>query len=307
MSRFAILGASSFSGSACAEYLREQGHEVLELHRPLADLNSGTATIAQFVKDFRAQYFVNFAALNMVAESWPHFADYYRTNVIGVARLAEALRNLDCIEKFVQVSTPEVYGTTEAAIAEGQPFNPSTPYAVSRAAADMHLLALHHTFGLPVCFTRTVNVYGPRQQLYRIIPRTVLSIYRGQRIKLHGGGVSSRSFLHVRDMASAIAAVAQRGTPGQAYHASNPDVVRIRDLVDTVAAILGRRLDEVAEDDHERPGKDMAYLLDDSRIRRELGWSHSVELAGGLRETVKWFNTHAADFAGESLNYEHRG
>lgn len=304
--RVAVLGANSFSGTAFAQHMDSGGHQVLRLNRPVFDLNINIDGIVAAVAEFRPQWFVNFAALNMVGESWAHYQDYYRTNVIGVANLVAALRQMPWIEKFVQVSTPEVYGTTETFIKEGAPFRPSTPYAVSRAAADLHLEAVHRAYGFPVCFTRSVNVYGPAQQPYRIIPKTVLAILRGQKLRLHGGGVSTRSFIHIDDVAQAIELVAARGVPGETYHVATPNQTSIRDLVRSVCELMGANFDQVVELDSERLGKDMAYQLDDAKIRDELGWTPRIELADGLRQSVDWFRKHADSLAGRPLEYEHR-
>lgn len=304
MLKIAVLGANSFSGSAFAAHCACSGHEVMPLQRPWHDLNTRLDAILDALAEQRPDYFVNFAALNMVGESWQHYADYYRTNVIGVARLADGLRKIGCLKKFVQVSTPEVYGSTDGFYREGAAFNPSTPYAVSRAAADMHLRAAFRAQGFPVCFTRTVNVYGPAQQPYRIIPKTVLSVMRGEVLKLHGGGATSRAFIHIDDVAAAILLVALRGEPGEDYHVSAPRQIAIRDLVAKVCTLMGASFEQVTRIDAERSGKDNAYLLDDAKVRAKLGWEDRIGFDAGLAGTVAWFKEHAGAY--KSLEYVHR-
>jgi dTDP-glucose 4,6-dehydratase len=297
-----VIGASSFSGRAFVRHLRAQGKQVFELSRPDIDLRD--KELDGFLGVIRPEYIVNFAALNMVGESWRHAQNYYRTNVEGVSRVVDSLRTANWLKMFVQVSTPEVYGSTETFIKEGHPFNPSTPYAVSRAAADMHLMALHKQYGFPVCFTRTVNVYGPEQQPYRIIPKTVLSVLKGKKLKLHGGGQSTRSFIHIRDVAEATSLVMFGGKPGETYHISTKQQTSIRGLVFDVAKQLGRKFEDFVEDEVERPGKDMAYQLDDSKIRSDLGWMDLISFERGLEETVDWFAERANEY--ESLEYVHK-
>lgn len=305
--RIAVLGASSFSGSAFVAVARAGGHDVLPMSRPAFDLVWGQKRIAEAVERFRPDVFVNYAALNMVAESWKHYADYYQTNVIGVARLAEMLSRCDWLQRFVQVSTPEVYGNApEGAIVPGEAFLPSTPYAVSRAATDMHLLAMHRSFGFPVSFTRTVNVYGPAQQPYRIIPKTVLKILRGQKLKLDGGGESVRSFIHVRDMAEGTLAVAVAGAPGQVYHFATDDELKIKTVVARICSALDVAFGDVVEIVSDRPGKDRMYHLDWEDSKTELKWCPKVSFLEGIDDTVFWFVAHAADYANHSLEYEHR-
>jgi len=304
--KFIVIGANSFSGSAFCRLLTAHGHPAIELKRPWFDLNAPGAptAIRHWVGD-GYDTVVNFAALNMVGESWQHAADYYQTNVIAMARLADALVTAP-LRRFVQVSTPEVYGATKRPVKEWEPFNPSTPYAVSRAACDMHLQALHREYGFPVCFTRTVNVYGPEQQLYRIIPKTVMCALSGKKLPLHGGGKSTRSFIHIDDVARAILRVAERGKPGATYHASTEVQTSIRFLVELVCDGLNVPADLVIEDAPERPGKDAEYWLDDSTIRRELGWSDEIRLQDGLRTTVDWYRENFKRLAGESLEYKHK-
>ena len=300
-----VLGASSFSGAAFAKYARALGNEVMELSRPEFDVNVNPERALMLA---RAGYkhVINFVALNMVAESWPHAQDYYRTNVAGVTRLADLLAKEGGLKKFVQVSTPEVYGTKGAHLREDAPFNPSTPYAVSRAAADWHLSLLHREFRFPVCFTRTVNVYGPGQQLYRIVPKTALCAMRGDRLPLHGGGVSTRSFIYVLDMAEANYRVLMDGEDGETYHVSTGRQTSIRALVGMVCERAGVKAEDVVVEAPERTGKDMAYQLDSTKIRTKLGWCDATSLETGLGLTMEWVKREFPQLAGKSLEYEHK-
>jgi dTDP-glucose 4,6-dehydratase len=305
--KVAVLGASSFSGSAFAVYAADRGAQVFSYSRSRGfdlGVDNSVNDLAKKLLADNPSFIVNFAALNMVAESWAHFQDYYRVNVIGVARLVDLLRRGGWSGRWVQVSTPEVYGAREDKIREFAWFAPSTPYAVSRAAIDMHLSALHHTYGFDVAYTRTVNVYGPSQQPYRIIPKTVLSILRGQKLKLHGGGHSKRSFIHVHDMAAGIFLVMLKAKAGSTYHMSTQGMYSIRDVVDRVCRLMGAKFDQAVEDDLERPGKDNMYLLDDSSIRTNLGWRDIVPFEDGLVETVNWFIKHHRMY--DSLEYQHK-
>ena len=213
MDKWAVLGASSFSGRAFCAHLRGHDQKVLEISRPRFELNSNVPSIVSAMREFAPDYFVNFAALNMVGESWRHSQDYYRTNVVALSKLYEALANRINIRRFVQVSTPEVYGLLAGIgpMREHSRYAPSTPYAVSRAALDMHLMAMHRVYGLPVSFIRTVNVYGEQQQPYRIIPKATLKILREEKLTLDGGGLSTRSFIHISDVAEAIRVIATKG------------------------------------------------------------------------------------------------
>lgn len=307
VSRWAIIGASSFSGKSFCRHLYSIGESFSPFSRASGfDLNGDLQYIVSVLRKEEPEYIVNFAALNMVAPSWDHFADYYQTNLIGVANLARAVADLPSLKRWVQVSTPEVYGDQHVSLTERSPYRPSTPYAVSRAALDLDLLALHRSFGFPVSFTRSVNVYGPGQQPYRLIPKTVLKILRGERLELHGGGRSTRSFIHIDDVSRSILSVAECGRAGEVYHTSTDTQTSIRDVVRMIAEQMGARFEDLVVDVEERPGKDMAYQLNSLKIRAELGWREFIPFAEGLRQTVEWFRANADAYGEDSLEYIHR-
>lgn len=283
-----VLGASSFSGGWFVEVAKKAGHDVVGVSRPIWDLLAQhQAAPFDFVQDGYTRV-VNYAAVNVVPDSWNRAPTYYQTNVAGIARLAEVLHMSSKLERFVQVSTPEVYGSTGTFLKEGAPFNPSTPYAISRAAADWHLRLLYQEWGFPVCFTRTVNVYGERQQAYRIIPKAARCALSGTKLPLEGGGVSTRSFIHAEDAARATLRVLEDGRPGEDYHVAHPVQTSIRNLVETICYRLMRNPRDVIEIAPERVGKDMNYQLDDSKIRAELGWRETISLSDGIDRTVDW-------------------
>jgi len=254
----------------------------------------------------RTTHVVNFAAQGMVAQSWEYPDHWYTTNVVAQARLHERLRRLDHLEKYVHVSTPEVYGTTDEWMTESTEFAPSTPYAVSRAACDLHLLALHEAYGYPVVFTRAANVYGPGQQLYRIVPRTMLFARTGRRLQLHGGGTSSRSFIYISDVADATRRVALVGEPGRTYHVSTQSAVTVRALVERICTMMGTPFGELVEVVGERLGKDQAYLLDTVRLRQDLGWSDGVGLDDGLAATLCWVDDNLGRLRDLPTDYVHQ-
>lgn len=311
---FLVIGSNSFSGAYFVKSLLERGLDVVGVSRSAepdpvflparwakvpgryafhrVDLNHDLEALLRIVDEEKPAFIVNFAAQGMVAESWKTPEHWYQTNVVAQVRLHDQLRKRTFIEKYVHVSTPEAYGSTDGWVKESFHFAPSTPYAVSRAACDLHLMSFFKAYAFPVCFTRAANVYGPGQQLYRIIPRAMLSARTGTTMELHGGGHSIRSFIHMRDVADATYRIATSGVPGQSYHISTTDTVSIRELVEKICAMTGTPFEAVAKVSGERLGKDQAYLLDSSRIRDELGWSPTVTLDDGLAETLAWVDAN---------------
>jgi dTDP-glucose 4,6-dehydratase len=322
------LGSNSFSGAGFVRYLLAKGHRVIgasrseephvaflpyrwdgkdcgfEFHR--LDVNHDLDAIAQLLERERPSYVVNFAAQSMVAESWLYPEHWFTTNVVSTVRLHDRLRKMPFLERYVHISTPEVYGSTEGLVSEDTPFNPSTPYAVSRAAADMSLRSYRAAYDFPVVYTRAANVYGAGQQLYRIVPRTVFFARTGRKLQLQGGGRSERAFVHVADVADATYRVALEGRNGEAYHISPQRVVSIRQLVEMICTRLGVPFADAVEIVGDRLGKDAAYRLDSRKIRDELHWQDRVALEAGIAETVEWVDRHIDDLRQLPSSYTHK-
>jgi dTDP-glucose 4,6-dehydratase len=325
---FVVIGSNSFTGAGFVRHLLSKGHPVVGISRSeephpallpyrwdgtaagfrfhRLDLNHDLAAIVALLEREQPAYVVNFAAQSMVAESWQNPDHWFMTNVVSTVRLHDRLRTMKFVRRYVHVSTPEVYGNTTGLVREDAPFNPSTPYAVSRAAADMSLRSFHAAYGFPVVFTRAANVYGAGQQLYRIVPRTILNIRLGRKLQLHGGGASERSFVHVTDVAEATYRIACRGRDGETYHISTGRIASIRKLVEMICEHLGVRFGDVVEIVGDRLGKDAAYRLDSDKLRSELGWTDEMSLEEGIAETAAWVDRNLDDLARLPSSYIHK-
>jgi len=326
--RFLVIGSNSFSGASFVGHLLEQGYEVTGVSRSpephpaflpyrwgprqsgfhfrQVDLNRDLDRLMDLIVAERPECVVNFAALSMVGESWQHPDHWMMTNVVSTVRLHERLRGCDFVSRYVHVSTPEVYGSTAGPVREDAPFNPSTPYAVSRAAAEMSLRTFFYTYRFPVVVTRTASVFGPGQQLYRIIPRTIMFLRLGRKLQLHGGGYSERSFIHIRDASDATLRIALDGRIGDAYHVSTNRIVRVRDLVHLICDSMGARFEDSVEDVDDRLGKDAAYRLDSTKVRSELGWTDRIGLEDGLDDTIRWVDRFLDDLQSQPFDYIHK-
>jgi dTDP-glucose 4,6-dehydratase len=260
---FVVVGASSFYGQNFVRLLEAKGCAVSKV------------SLRNYApQDLDGDYVVNFAAANIVAESWKKPSEYCLVNVVAHTELLEQLRHKK-IKKYVHVSTPEVYGSVDKWVTEEQTFNPSTPYAVSRAAADMMLMAYCKAYGFPAVITRTANIYGPGQPENRIVTKALKCKKSGEELNLDGGGCTLRSFIHIRDAVEALYLAATNGKPGETYHISGWTHTSIRQLVD----LIGTKW----RSSPERLGKDYAYKLDSTKIRK-LGWMDKISLEEGLRE-----------------------
>jgi dTDP-glucose 4,6-dehydratase len=163
--------------------------------------------------------------------------------------------------------------------------------------------ASHH---FPVVTTRAANVYGPGQQLYRIIPRTILFILLGKKLELHGGGESTRSFIHMRDVSDATFRIALSGRVGETYHISTRDYLSIKDLVEKIASLTDVQFSDLAEVTGDRLGKDQAYLLESKKLREELGWADNISLDVGLQDTLSWIDKNLEILKVQNTDYVHK-
>jgi dTDP-glucose 4,6-dehydratase len=327
MEKMIVIGSNSFSGAHFVDYALEQGLDVIGISRspephPVflpykkredarfrffqCDLNCDLPAIMTIVESFRPDYIVNFAAQSMVSESWQNPEHWFQTNVVSTIKFHDRLRKCDFLKKYVHVSTPEVYGTCEGLVKENTNYSPSTPYAVSRAAADMSLTSFQRVYDFPVVFTRAANVYGPGQQLYRIIPRTILFFLVGKKLQLHGGGASVRSFIHIRDVADGTARVARLSPSGEIYHFSASRNISIRALVGLIAAQLHIDFEKNVDVVGERLGKDAAYLLDSSKARDALNWQDRITLEQGIEETIAWVRDNLDILKQQPFDYIHK-
>jgi dTDP-glucose 4,6-dehydratase len=234
---------------------------------------------------------VHFAAETHVGRSIPDSAAFATTNVAGTQVLLDAaLRHGTA--RFVQVSTDEVYGSIDAgAWTEGSPLAPSSPYAATKAGADLLALAYHRTHGLPVVVTRSAGTYGPYQHPEKLIPRFVTDLLAGRTAPLHGDGGQVREWVHVDDHCRGVALALREGVAGEVYHIGGRTDLTNRELAGMLLKACGAGWDRVVSVE-DRKGHDRRYALDDEKIRRELGYEPGVEFGAGLAETVQWYREH---------------
>lgn len=326
--KYLVLGSNSFGGSCFIKELltreipvigisRSQNPEEILLsyaNHPNAkaftfyayDLNHNLEDIKRLINKENPNYIIDFAAQSMVAESWNYPDQWYATNIVSKAKLHNFLRNCDFLEKYIRISTPEVYGHCSEKITEGQSFNPTTPYAVSQAAIDMSLLVFYKQFQFPVIFTRYANFYGPHQQLYRIIPKTIICGLLGEKLPLHGKGVSRRAFIYGDDVASAIMSAITHGELGESYHFSNNDCISIAELIQKIAKMLNVQFTNMVEMSSERPGKDFQYFMDTKKSEQKLGWRPKINLDVGLQNTIDWVSRNKETIKKLPLFYQHK-
>lgn len=256
---------------------------------------------------FRPDVVVNFSAQGEVRNSWKWPEQWYQTNCLSVVTLAEHLRQRDYLKRYVAISTPEVYGATGEHVKESHEYRPSTPYAAAKLAGDLHLMAMQKRYGFPVVFTRAANLYGIHQQLYRIIPRTIIYLKLGRSLELHGRGQARRSFIHARDVADATWRSITGGRSGEVYHlAPEDEPVAIADVVRSVCRLMGKAFEDSVKMVDENFGQDALFGMDADKARSELGWRPGVDFADGIDETRRWIEDNWDFIIQQPLEYVHQ-
>jgi dTDP-glucose 4,6-dehydratase len=236
-------------------------------------------------------------AVNFAAESHNSLAvvdprRFFHTNVIGTQTLLEAAREVGGLQRFHHVSTCEVYGdlplASDDVFTEESPYRPRTPYNASKAGADHAVRAYHETFDIPISITNCSNNYGKYQFPEKVIPLFVTNALDDLELPMYASTQNKREWLHVRDHCRAIDLVLHSDRIGETYNVGSGIEASIEDIADKVLELTGKpeSLKAIVPD---RPGHDRRYLLDSSKLRRDLGWVPEIDWDDGLRETVEWY------------------
>lgn len=232
---------------------------------------------------------VNFAAESHVDRSILNPQAFTVTNVLGTQILLDAARAFG-VQKFVQVSTDEVYGTLgeEGVFTEETPIQPNSPYSASKASADQFVRAYYETYDLPVNITRCSNNYGPNQHPEKLVPLMITHAIEGRPLPVYGDGQQIRDWLHVWDHCAGIDSVLRHGIPGRVYNIGGNNERTNLDVVRMILRELSKP-DSLVIHVPDRPGHDRRYAIDASRIRQELGWSPKYNFESGIVETISWY------------------
>jgi dTDP-glucose 4,6-dehydratase len=310
--RLLVTGAAGFIGSNFVRYWveRHPDDEIVALdlltyagnranlsgfedridfvHGDIGDLELGR----RLLEEYDIDVVVNFAAESHNSLAVVDPRRFFHTNVIGTQTLLEAARDVGGLQRFHHVSTCEVYGDLalegDEKFSEESPYRPRTPYNASKAGADHAVRAYHETFGIPISITNCSNNYGPFQFPEKVIPLFVTNALDDQPLPMYASTQNKREWLHVRDHCRAIELVLQSDRIGETYNVGSGLEASIEEIADLVLALTDKpeSLKTIVPD---RPGHDRRYLLDSSKLRRELGWEPEIGWEDGLRETVDWY------------------
>lgn len=250
--------------------------------------------VRSLLREHKIDAIVNFAAESHVDRSILGASEFVRTNVMGATVLLEASKEYP-LAKFVHVSTDEVYGSlgSEGRFTETSQLHPNSPYAASKASADLLALSYQHTFGLPVVITRCSNNYGPYQFPEKLIPLMIANAMNDKPLPVYGDGGNVRDWIHVTDHCSAIDTVLQQGVPGQVYNIGGNSERKNIDVVEIVLRTL-EKPEKLITFVKDRPGHDRRYAIDGAKIERELGWRPAVAFETGIARTIAWYRENTA-------------
>jgi len=329
--RVIVTGGAGFIGSAvCRQFVLRHGWTVLNLDKLTYAANLGSldpvkddsryrflradicdaATLDHAFRDFAPDAVVHLAAETHVDRSIDGSLDFIRTNVLGTHTLLEAARcfwmerpkDERARFRFIHVSTDEVYGSLGHAglFVETTPYDPRSPYAASKAAADHLARAWYETYGLPVIISNCSNNYGPYHFPEKLIPLIILNALEHNPLPVYGDGLNVRDWLYVDDHVAALALILARGRPGEKYNVGGRSERTNLQVVKSICAVMDdfapaatprHELIRFVED---RPGHDRRYAIDPGKIERELGWSATESFESGLRKTVRWYMDNRA-------------
>lgn len=234
----------------------------------------------------------NFAAETHVDNSIKDCSEFIETNVKGTVNLLNLSLKYG-IEKFIHISTDEVYGSIEnGKFEEDTKYSPRNPYSASKAASDHFVMAYHNTYDLPTIITNCSNNYGPNQHPEKFIPTIIRSILNDQKVPIYGDGKQIRDWLYVKDHCSALYTVFEKGKIGEKYNIGGECEVENIELVKKIIGLMGKD-ESVIEYVKDRPGHDRRYATDISKIKNELGWHPSFSIDKGLEKTVEWYIKHS--------------
>jgi dTDP-glucose 4,6-dehydratase len=319
MSAILVTGGCGFIGSNFIRYALEMEPEVKLINLDALTYAGNLANLTDVAQSPRYQFIrgdiadraavesvfasgfdavIHFAAESHVDRSSMNCTPFVQTNIVGTQVLLDVARAKG-VKRFVQVSTDEVYGSLgpTGRFTEETPLAPNSPYAASKAAADLLVRSYVHTFGFPAVITRCSNNYGPFQFPEKIIPLFISNLQRDEPVPVYGDGQQVRDWIHVHDHCAAILRVWRDGRVGEVYNIGGRTERTNLELTRALLAAVGKppSLIRFVQD---RPGHDRRYAIDCSKIERELGWRPKVSFEEGLRQTAAWYRDHSDWVAG---------
>ena len=315
-----IIGAGGCFGQNAAMWLCERGHEVIGIARApkkpecfslgfrhpryryeVLHLINDLGAILCLIEDACPDVIINYAAqAGLVPDSWTHPEWFYEANMMAVIKVWEYLQEIKYRGRFMQISTSELYGSRDFPALEASALQCSSPYAVSKAAADMHLLTMRDD---RIIVVRPSNCYCPGQALHRLIPRAILAGLTWTKMPLQGGGKVKKSYMHADDLSSAVELLLD--APGGVFNVGPAEATSVRDIVQFIAMALNKGLADIAEITEGRANEDQVYWLNSAKMRA-LGWSDKIDLRHGIAGMIDWERKYLDELRQQPIEYKIR-
>ena len=326
MSKVLVLGSNSFAGSCFVDYLLNKNIIVYGISRSnerknakyknnkniknfkfiKADINKDLNKFKNIINKNKFKFIIDFLGQGMVAESWDNPQHWIKTNIVSKMKLINFLLNKKFLKKYLRISTPEVYGSSNVKMKENKSYNPSTPYAITHMTIDRYLQIYQEQFNFPSIILRFANFYGETQPLYRIIPKTIFSVKKKKKLPLHGDGKSLRSFIYIDDFCSAIYLAMKKSKIGKIYNVSSKEIISIKNLIKSICTIMKYNYNNLVDIKRDRKGKDYKYFMDSSLIIKDLKWKNNISLNKGLIQTINWYLNNSNFLNKEKTFYIHK-
>ena len=323
--KYVILGSNSFSGSyLVAELLQNPANTVIGISRspekstlylPYKHQKNFHFYQCHIIREFdklmlilnkiQPECIVNYVALTEVYQSSLTPVEYFETNTLAVVKLCNELSQRKYLKHYIHISSAEVYGPCHR-VRESTPPQPTTAYAVSKAAADAYLLTLFKHYKFPTIVIRSTNVFGKGQQLYKIIPRAIIRFKLGQKVELHDGGKFVRPFIHIRDACRGVTAAIEKGKHGDIYNFSAQHNSSISEVVKLICQKMGKDFRESTVSVEERTRHDRRYSLDYSKAVKQLDWRPQIPFEKGVDEVIQWIEENWEEVKREPQVYIHK-
>lgn len=269
------------------------------------DSNDDFDRLTKLLDKEKPEVIVNFAAQSNVPFSWKHPEQWFTTNCMGIIKLADHLRASKYLKKYIQISTPEVYGSCKNLKEIGSYFNPTTPYAASKAAGDLYLNVLYKNFNFPVIFIRSANVYGPHQQLYRIIPNATITLKKTGIFLMRAPNIR-RNFVHMEDVSRGIVQAIKVGKIGEVYHFSAGDNITMKQVVELISKKIGLKPKEAIKIGKVGEIRDDIYQLNYAKTSKDLNWKPQITLTQGIDQVLTWLDANWSELKQYSTEYTHK-
>jgi dTDP-glucose 4,6-dehydratase len=306
VSKILVTGGAGFIGSAFVRLLVRKNHQVVVIDKltyagDLARLKEAERgykfyrvdicnkpQIDSIFKKKKPEIVVHFAAESHVDRSIKDASAFIDTNIKGTQVLLDASRRYN-VRRFIHISTDEVYGDIKKGkFSEKSPFKPSSPYAVSKAAADLLVKSYIRTYGLAAIIVRPCNNYGPWQYPEKLIPLAILKMLKNEKVPIYAKGENVREWLYVEDCARGIYDILNKGKDGEIYNLGSNQERRNIGVIKTILTILNRDRNMIVFV-KDRPGHDIRYKLDTAKMSKEFDWKPKIKFKDGIKRTIEWY------------------